>query len=287
MPELPEVETVRRGLAQVMEGRRIKSVKVRRYDLRFPVPADFSDRLRGRRLMTLERRAKYLVCTFDDKTVLLAHLGMSGRMVIENRGHPNVPGQFVLEKGMHDAHEHIVFEIDTGTTIRFSDPRRFGMMLLTTTCQLSSHKLIRHLGPEPMEDTFTGPVLAARLKGKKTPIKSALLDQRVVAGVGNIYACEALYAARISPRRGAFTVQGERAARLASAVRTVLKRAIDAGGSSLRDHVAPSGELGYFQHSLSVYGREGWPCPGCDCERSVQRIVQAGRSTFLCTKRQR
>ena len=287
MPELPEVETVRRGLAYAMEGCRIESVEVRRKDLRFPVPADFSDRLCGRTLMKLGRRAKYLVATFDDNTVLLAHLGMSGRMLVETEEDQKLLRQLVPKKGAHDAHEHIVFHIDTGTTVRFSDPRRFGMMLLTTTQELSSHKLIRHLGPEPMEDDFTGPVLAARLKGKKTPIKSALLDQRVVAGIGNIYACEALFAARISPRRGASTVQGERATRLANAVRAVLKRAIDAGGSSLRDHVAPSGELGYFQHSFSVYGREGEPCPGCDCGRFVQRIVQGGRSTYLCTKRQR
>ena len=287
MPELPEVEIVRRGLAQAMEGHRIEIVKVRRSDLRFPVPTDFSDRLRGRTLTALRRRAKYLVCTFDDNTVLLVHLGMSGRMVIETREDLTALGRFVPQKSVHDAHEHIVFQIDTGTIVRFSDPRRFGAMLLTTTHELASHKLIRHLGPEPMEDGFTGPVLAARLKGKRTPIKTALLDQRVIAGIGNIYACEALYAARISPRRGAYSIQGARAARLAGAVRDVLKQAIDAGGSSLRDHVAPSGELGYFQHSFNVYGREGEPCPGCDCGKSIQRIVQGGRSTFLCTRRQR
>jgi len=287
MPELPEVETVRRGLAQAMEGRRIEEIEVRRRDLRFPVPADFADRLRGQTLLSLSRRAKYLVGTFDDDTVLLAHLGMSGRMVIETAEDLNMPGRFEHGTAAHDAHEHIVFRVGNGTIIRFSDPRRFGMMLLTDKSAYPSHCLIRHLGPEPTGEDFTGPVLAARLKGKKTPIKSALLDQRVVAGIGNIYACEALFAAGISPRRSAATVQGGRAVRLADAVRAVLTRAIDAGGSSLRDHVAPTGELGYFQHSFSVYGREGEPCPGCDCGKSVQRITQSGRSTFLCAKRQR
>tara|TARA_Y100001954_G_scaffold36219_1_gene35147 strand:+ start:880 stop:1743 length:864 start_codon:yes stop_codon:yes gene_type:complete len=287
MPELPEVETVRRGLAQAMEGRRIEEIEVRRRDLRFPVPADFADRLRGQTLLSLSRRAKYLVGTFDDDTVLLAHLGMSGRMVIETAEDLNMPGRFEHGTAAHDAHEHIVFRVGNGTIIRFSDPRRFGMMLLTDKSAYPSHRLIRHLGPEPTGEDFTGPVLAARLKGKKTPIKSALLNQRVVAGIGNIYACEALFAAGISPRRSAATVQGGRAVRLADAVRAVLARAIDAGGSSLRDHVAPTGELGYFQHSFSVYGREGEPCPGCDCGKSVQRITQSGRSTFLCAKRQR
>ena len=251
------------------------------------MPPDFADRLTGRTLQSLGRRAKYLVGTFDDDTVLLAHLGMSGRMVIETEEDQTVSGRFLYGAGAHDAHEHIVFVVGNGTIVRFSDPRRFGIMLLTTVRDFSSHRLICHLGPEPMEEEFTGPVLAARLKGKSTPIKSALLDQRVVAGVGNIYACEALFDAGISPRRKASTVQGMRAARLAGALRAVLARAISAGGSSLRDHVAPTGKLGYFQHSFSVYGREGEPCPGRDCGRSIKRITQAGRSTFLCTRCQR
>ena len=277
MPELPEVETVRRGLAEVMEGRRVELVEVRRHDLRIPVPDDFALRLKGRTLEKLGRRAKYLVGEFDDGTVLLAHLGMSGRMIIETpddsaQASPeNRPGNFVHDPGKHARHEHIVFHVGNGTVIRFSDPRRFGLMTLTDRDSFAGHKLIRHLGPEPTGEDFTGPVLAAQLKGKHTPIKAALLDQRVVAGVGNIYACEALYAAGISPRRQASTVQGRRADRLAAAVREVLGEAIAAGGSSLRDHVAPTGE----------------PCPGCDCGQSVQRIVQSGRSTFYCAKRQR
>lgn len=292
MPELPEVETVRRGLAEVMEGRRVERVEVRRYDLRIPVPEDFIDRLQGRTLEKLGRRAKYLVGEFDDGTVLLAHLGMSGRMVIETPadrpgGPASGPGRFVHDPGGHGAHEHIVFHVGNGTVIRFSDPRRFGLMTLTDRDSFDDHKLIRHLGPEPVGPAFTGAVLAARLKGRNTPIKSALLDQRVVAGVGNIYACEALYAAGLSPRRKASTVQGARADRLASAVREVLDEAIAAGGSSLKDHVAPTGELGYFQHSFKVYGRTGEPCPDCDCGDAVQRLVQAGRSTFYCAQRQR
>jgi formamidopyrimidine-DNA glycosylase len=288
MPELPEVETVRRGLADVMEGRRVERVEVRRHDLRIPVPEDFDQRLQGRTLEKLGRRAKYLVGEFDDGTVLLAHLGMSGRMIIETPDDAvREPGTFARDPGNHAKHEHIVFHVGNGTVIRFSDPRRFGLMTLTDRESFADHKLISHLGPEPTGEDFTGAVLAARLLGKKTPIKAALLDQRVVAGVGNIYACEALYAAGISPRRQAATVQGRRADRLATAIRDVLGEAIAAGGSSLRDHVAPTGELGYFQHSFKVYGRTGEPCPGCDCGQSVQRIVQSGRSTFYCAKRQR
>ena len=288
MPELPEVETVRRGLAEVMEGRRVERVEVRRHDLRIPVPEDFDRRLQGRTLEKLGRRAKYLVGEFDDGTVLLAHLGMSGRMIIETPDDAvREPGTFARDPGNHAKHEHIVFHVGNGTVIRFSDPRRFGLMTLTDRESFADHKLISHLGPEPTGEDFTGTVLAARLLGKKTPIKAALLDQRVVAGVGNIYACEALYAAGISPRRQAATVQGRRADRLAKAIHDVLGEAIAAGGSSLRDHVAPTGELGYFQHSFKVYGRTGEPCPGCDCGQSVQRIVQSGRSTFYCAKRQR
>ena len=293
MPELPEVETVRRGLAEVMEGRRIERIEVRRHDLRIPVPDDFNERLQGRTLEKLGRRAKYLVGEFDDGTILLAHLGMSGRMIIETpdnmteKSASNIPGDFAHDPGNHAKHEHIVFHVGNGTVIRFSDPRRFGLMTLTDRENFADHKLIRHLAPEPTGEDFTGPVLAARLQGKRAPIKAALLDQRVVAGVGNIYACEALFAAGLSPLRQAATVQSRRADRLAMAVRDVLADAIAAGGSSLRDHVAPTGELGYFQHSFKVYGRTGEPCPGCDCGQSVQRIVQSGRSTFYCTKRQR
>jgi formamidopyrimidine-DNA glycosylase len=290
MPELPEVETVRRGLAAVMEGRRVERIEVRRRDLRIPLPEDFEERLEGRTLTSLGRRAKYLVGGFDDGTVLLAHLGMSGRMVIEtpdDRSGARQLGDFVHDPGRHSKHEHVVFHVGNGTAIRFSDPRRFGLMTLTDREAYPDHPLIRHLGPEPTGEDFTGPALAALLAGRNTPIKSALLDQRVVAGLGNIYACEALFVAGLSPKRKAATVQGVRAARLAAAVRGVLADAIAAGGSSLRDHVAPTGELGYFQHSFKVYGRTGEPCPGCDCGGAVRRMVQSGRSTFYCSARQK
>ena len=289
MPELPEVETVRRGLTAVMEGRRITSVDVRRRDLRIPVPEDFAEALVGRTVVRLGRRAKYLVIEFDDGTVLLAHLGMSGRMLIDHPefGDAGEIGRYAHEAGAGAAHEHIVFEVGNGTLIRFRDPRRFGLMALTRTEDLATHKLLAGLGPEPTGPEFTGAVLAAALAGKKTPIKAALLDQRVVAGLGNIYVCESLFQAGISPRRLAASVQGKRAARLVEAIHDVLDKAIEAGGSTLRDHVAPDGEIGYFQHSFQVYDREGVPCPGCTCRGVVQRMVQSGRSTFYCPTRQR
>lgn len=280
MPELPEVETIRRGLAAKLEGRRFKRVEVRRRDLRIPLPADFASRLEGRRVEGLSRRGKYILATLDDGQVLIAHLGMSGRLIITD-------GQ----AGEPLPHEHVIFETDDGTTIGFYDARRFGLLTLTREAELARHPLLAALGPEPLSNAFDGPVLAAALRHKATPIKAALLDQRVVAGLGNIYACESLFRAGISPRRLAKTVQGRRAARLASAIRGVLSDAIAAGGSSLRDYLQVSGELGYFQHQWAVYGREGEPCPGCDCrlERTggIRRIVQAGRATFYCPKRQR
>lgn len=286
MPELPEVETVRRGLAAVMEGRPIARVRLNRADLRIPFPDGFADALAGRTVVNVARRAKYLVIHLDDETVLLAHLGMSGRMLIE--GPEDQPGrEQSAAEARYRAHDHVVFEIGNGTLVRFCDPRRFGLMTLTSEVDLARHPLIAHLGPEPTGEDFTGPVLAGRLAGKRTPIKAALLDQRVVAGLGNIYVCEGLYMAGISPRRGAASVRGRRAERLVWAIREVLAAAIEAGGSTLRDHVAPTGEMGYFQHQFQVYGREGEPCPGCDCGGAIRRIVQSGRSTFYCAARQR
>ena len=290
MPELPEVETVRRGLAAVMEGRPIAGITVNRRDLRIPIPDGFVERLQGRTVTAIRRRAKYLLFDCDDGTVLIAHLGMSGRMLIdqpEDDGDGRLVGHFVHDPGPAAKHEHVVFRVGNGTSIRFSDPRRFGLMTLDHADTVAAHPLLAKLGPEPTEDSFTGRVLAGLLKGKKTPIKAALLDQRVVAGLGNIYACEGLYIAGISPRRTAATVQGVRAERLADAIRSVLADAIAAGGSTLRDHVAPSGELGYFQHSFRVYGQEGRPCPTCGDGQTVRRIVQSGRSTFYCPTHQR
>ena len=281
MPELPEVETVRRGLARAMEGRRIDGVRVARRDLRRPLPPDFEERLIGRTVTAVGRRAKYLTIDLDDGGVLLAHLGMSGRMIVDENG----PG--TRSSRRQADHEHVTFVLGNRTFVRFADPRRFGMMDLVSRGALSDHPLIAHLGPEPTEAEFDGNRLWASLDGKRTPIKAALLDQRVVAGLGNIYVCESLFESGISPRRLAANVGPARAGRLARAIRETLASAIDAGGSTLRDHVAPDGELGYFQHRFKVYGREGEPCPDCDCGGAVRRIVQSGRSTFYCAARQR
>jgi len=283
MPELPEVETVARGLAAAVEGRKILHAEARRPDLRFPLPTDLAARLVGRRLTHIARRAKYMLLHLDDGTVMILHLGMSGRLLILN-GKPEIdepPGK----------HDHVIFDFEGSTQVRFNDVRRFGMLDLCTEDELAVHPLLRDLGPEPLGNDFNGPALAAALKGRRTPIKAALLDQRNVAGLGNIYVCEALFWARISPRRSASTVQGKRAENLAASVKSVLTDAIASGGSSLRDYVQPSGELGYFQHQWAVYGREGERCPGCDCDGAaktgIHRIVQSGRSTFFCPHRQR
>ena len=279
MPELPEVETVRRGLAPRLVGRRLVRIQQRRKDLRVPLPARFAQRLQGRRVVAIDRRAKYLFLHLDDGQTLIIHLGMSGRMVLHD-------ARSAAEHPL-DRHDHVVLETDEGWQIRFNDARRFGLMLLAATATLGSHKLVKGLGPEPLDPGFDGPALAARLRGRRTPIKAALLDQKTLVGVGNIYACEALFLAGISPRRSAHSVQGERAQRLALAIKKVLLRSIDDGGSSLRDHVQPDGELGYFQTRFAVYDREGIACPTKGCGREVRRIVQAGRSTFYCGQCQR
>lgn len=280
MPELPEVETVVRGLRPQLEGHTLVRVQKRRADLRFPLPKNFVKRLQGRRVVSVGRRAKYILVHLDSGEVLLCHLGMSGRMTVMPK--PGTP----LEP-----HDHIIFETDTGAEIRFNDTRRFGMMDLVPATQLAAHPLLKDLGPEPLSNAFNGPGLAAALKGRRSPIKAALMDQSVVAGLGNIYVCESLFFAGLSPKRKAYTVQGGRAERLARAIRDVLSRAIEAGGSSLRDYVQTSGELGYFQHDWAVYGREGEACPTCTCDLAktggVQRIVQSNRSTFYCPTRQR
>jgi formamidopyrimidine-DNA glycosylase len=277
MPELPEVETVKRGLALRMEGRRIARLDVNRLDLRFPLPPGLKQQVEGRCVERLARRAKYILLHLDDGGVVIAHLGMSGRMVLSEPGRGEPP----------DPHDHVVFTLEDGAELRFNDARRFGMLDYTSAGELDHHKLFVHLGPEPLGNAFNGPALAAKLQGKASPIKAALLDQRVVAGLGNIYVSESLYHAGLSPRRLAGTVVGPRAERLARAIRDVLERAIAAGGSSLRDYVQADGELGYFQHHWAVYGKEGEGCPDCDCGRGIRRIVQSGRSTFYCSKRQR
>lgn len=279
MPELPEVETVRRGLLPKLVGRRLVRVLQRRRDLRVPLPHRFAQRVEGRQVLGIDRRAKYLLIRLDDSETLIAHLGMSGRMTLHDAAsaadHP------------FDRHDHVVFETDQGWQVRFNDARRFGLMLLERDAAVPGHKLFRDLGPEPLDESFDGAALADRLAGRRTPIKAALLDQKTLVGVGNIYACEALFLAGISPRRSAHTVQGERAERLVAAIKHVLLRSIDDGGSTLRDHVQPGGELGYFQTRFNVYDRVGAVCPTRDCGRMVRRLVQSGRSTFYCSHCQR
>jgi formamidopyrimidine-DNA glycosylase len=280
MPELPEVETVCRGLAARLEGRTLRRVLQRRTDLRMPLPRDFSERLRARRVLRVTRRAKFILVHLDGADVLLIHLGMSGSMIVS-----------AAPVAEFDRHDHVIFETDDGSAVRFNDARRFGLMDLVAQHDLCRHPLLANLGPEPLDDDFTGATLAAALAGRKTSIKAALTDQRVVAGIGNIYASESLFRAGVSPRRRAMTVQGKRAERLALAIKEVLTEAISAGGSSLRDYVQTNGELGYFQHRWAVYEREGEPCPHCRCGapagRGIRRIVQSGRSTFYCPVRQR
>ncbi len=275
MPELPEVETIRRGLTLKTSGRRILRAELRRPDLRRPFPPALAARLDGARIGALGRRGKYILIELDSDGVLLLHLGMSGRVTAGVAGLPDAP------------HDHVVLRLDDGTVIRFNDPRRFGVLDYIRRGEESKHPLLAGLGPEPLGPEFNQAYLAAALAGKMTPAKSALLDQRIVAGLGNIYACEALFRSGISPRRLAGSIGRGRAARLVEAIRSVLTEAIEAGGSSLRDYVQADGELGYFQHRWAVYGHEGEPCPGCDCGGGVRRIVQSGRSTFFCAKRQR
>jgi len=279
MPELPEVETVMRGLRPALEGKVIARALVHRPDLRFPLPPGLARRLTGARVSGFRRRGKYILMRLEGGDSLLIHLGMSGRMVIGEAG-----------SNAETAHEHVVLETADGARVGFVDPRRFGSIDLVRTEAEASHKLLAGMGPEPLGADFTAESLSASLAGKKTPIKAALLDQRVVAGLGNIYVCEALFRAGISPQRLAKTIPGARAARLVPAIKATLTEAIAAGGSSLRDYVQPDGELGYFQHAWKVYGREGAPCeqcpgpPGC---AGIRRIVQSGRSTFYCPRTQR
>jgi formamidopyrimidine-DNA glycosylase len=283
MPELPEVETVRQGLLPVLEGRKFARVIARRGDLRFPLPAKFAERLTGRRVEKLTRRAKYLLAHLDGGEVLIMHLGMSGRFSIEGAK----VGRFLHATAEAGKHDHIVFETDQGARVTFTDHRRFGMMDLFKASEVSTYKYLAELGPEPLSADFSPAMLDTALKGKRTPIKAALLDQRVVAGLGNIYVCEALFRAGISPKRSASTIPGERSRKLVAEVKAVLKAAIKAGGSSLRDYKQTSGELGYFQKSFSVYDREGERCTKKGCAGVVKRIVQSGRSTFFCPTCQR
>jgi formamidopyrimidine-DNA glycosylase len=292
VPELPEVETVRRGLEPVMENAMIRTVHVGRPDLRFPFPPRFAERLAGRRILGLGRRAKYLIVHLDDGTALIAHMGMSGSFRIENGDGSKTPGEFHYPRCKDTTHDHVRFDLERGADERasvvFNDPRRFGFMLFAEPGELDSHPLLAGLGAEPTGNALDGKMLSHLLDGRKAPLKAALMDQRVVAGLGNIYVCEALWRAGLSPRRSAGSIAGApgkstpRADRLAEAIRTVIAAAIAAGGSSLRDYRRADGSLGYFQHSFDVYGREGEPCHRKSCGGTIARIVQSGRSTFYC-----
>jgi formamidopyrimidine-DNA glycosylase len=295
MPELPEVETVRRGLQPVMEGARIVSVETRRPDLRFPFPQKFAERLAGKKIVSLGRRAKYLIAEIEDGPLLLCHLGMSGSFRIEAGMDASIPGEFHHERSRDAAHDHVVFHLASPrgekSRVVFNDPRRFGFMLFSDDA--GEHPMLSGLGVEPTGNTLDGKLLADLFRDRKTSLKAALLDQRLIAGLGNIYVSEALWRAGLSPRRAAGTIApvsgktSERAERLATAIRSVIADAIQAGGSSLRDYVHADGSLGYFQHSFSVYDRQGEACRRPGCNGHVARIVQGGRSTFYCPVCQR
>jgi formamidopyrimidine-DNA glycosylase len=299
MPELPEVETVRRGLEPAMDGARFDKVDVHRGDLRWPLPKDFARRLTGKTVTGIGRRAKYLLVDLSSADVLVMHLGMSGSFRVVRESERTL-GRYYHERTKHEAHDHVVFHMSSGVTVTFNDPRRFGSMKLVARNDLDAEPLLRGLGPEPLGNEFDAAMLARACKGKKTSLKAALLDQRVVAGLGNIYVCEALFRAGLSPKRRASTIAtrtgapNELAERLVEAIKAVLEAAIKDGGSSLRDHRLTDGDLGMFQHHFRVYDREGEPCPAADtsspaaaarrgvCRGIVKRIVQNGRSTFYC-----
>lgn len=286
MPELPEVETVRRGLAPVLEGATIAGVELRRADLRFPFPAHMADTMCGARVETLSRRGKYLVATLTqeaepDPWYWIAHLGMSGRFIVE-AGTATQPGAFAHQHARLVQHDHVVLTTQDGARIVYNDPRRFGYMRLVR--DLSDEATLAHMGPEPLGNGFHAEALFQALRGRSGPVKTVLLDQAVVAGLGNIYVCEALFDAAISPNGRARSLSRGECERLVQAIRDVLSRAIVAGGSSLRDHAAVDGSLGYFQHQFHVYGREGEPCIRTGCPGTIERQVQAGRSTFQCRK---
>jgi len=293
LPELPEVETVRRGLEPAMEDARFTSIEVRRADLRFPLPKDFVQRLIGKTVTGLGRRAKYILADLSSGEVLIMHLGMSGSFRVSRSNREKTPGEFYHERANDAKHDHIVFEMSSGWTLTFNDPRRFGFMRLVARNELERGPLFRAIGPEPLGNTFDAAKLAGACKGKKSSLKVALSDQKVVAGLGNIYVCEVLYHARLSPKRMASMLANnkgeptETAYTLVDAIKVVLNEAIKAGGSSLRDHRQTTGELGYFQHSFRVYDREGEICMTPGCGGKIRRIVQTGRSTFYCPVCQR
>lgn len=291
MPELPEVETVRRGLAPTLVGARILRVELRRPDLRFPFPKNFAKSLQGRCITSLNRRAKYLIAALDDGAALIAHLGMSGAFRIEEQddGAAEPLGAFVAPRSKNPAHDHVILHFQ-GVRVIYNDPRRFGFMTLARDADLESHPFFADLGVEPLSNSFDAKILARLFEGRKTPLKSALLDQKLVAGLGNIYVCEALHRCGLSPNRpaGDLVKPGgsptKAAEKLVLAIRGVLEEAVAAGGSSLRDHRQADGSLGYFQHNFRVYGRTGEACSTPSCGGTIARQTQSGRSTFFCPK---
>jgi len=288
MPELPEVETVRRGLEPAMAGQRLIRVEQRRKDLRFPFPARFKERLEGQRVTGLSRRAKYLVLDLSSQEALIMHLGMSGRFTVEMGDKTSKPGDFHHETTGTSPHDHVVFHLENGARITYNDPRRFGFMDLVPSASLAESKHFKAMGIEPLGNELDGPLIQTLFTDKKAPLKAALLDQRLIAGLGNIYVCEALHRSGLSPKRLAGTLSGNRglmkgkAELLATTIRDVLTEAVQAGGSSLRDYAQTDGSLGYFQHRFRVYDREGEKCPTGSCSGAIERIVQSGRSTFYC-----
>ncbi len=297
MPELPEVETVRRGLAPVAEGARITRVELRRPDLRFPFGNDFEEMLEGRTITSMGRRAKYLLADIDSGQVLVMHLGMSGSFRVEQDNTSDQPGNFALPKGIIEKHDHVVFHLVTTKNqtarIIYNDPRRFGFMALIARSALDEHPWFADMGIEPTGNGLDGAYLANKFANKAAPLKAALLDQKMIAGLGNIYVCEALWRAGLSPKRSAKTLTRKdggptaRAIQLAGHIRDIIMEAIDAGGSSLKDHRQTDGSLGYFQHRFAVYGHENEPCKKERCSGTISRITQSGRSTFYCTRCQK
>jgi formamidopyrimidine-DNA glycosylase len=288
MPELPEVETVRRGLEPAMVGARFTKVMQRRPDLRFPFPERFVERLEGQEVRALGRRAKYLLADLSSGEVLIMHLGMSGRFLVTKGGETRMPGEFHHEHGSLGAHDHVIFQLSNGASITYNDARRFGFMDLVPRPEIETCKHFAAMGIEPLGNELSGETIAALFAGKRTPLKAALLDQRLIAGLGNIYVCEALFRTGLHPEAPAGTLATrtgkptDKAHRLAEVIRDVLSEAVEAGGSTLRDHAQVDGSLGYFQHSFRVYDREGEPCVTPECTGTVSRLVQSGRSTFYC-----
>ncbi len=275
MPELPEVETVKNGIIPLLEGRRIRQVIQRRDKLRIPLPENFAQRLRGCRVMRIIRRAKYLLFYLDQGEILICHLGMSGKMTLKAASARELPDKF-------EKHDHVILESDAGDLVIFNDPRRFGLMTLCLEDELDRHPLFKHMGPEPLGNEFNAEYLYQKTIKRRSPVKTILLDQRVVAGLGNIYVCEVLFQAGISPKKNASELCREEVEKMLPIIRQILNRAIEAGGSTLKDYARVDGELGYFQHEFRVYGREGEACPNQGCNSKIRRMIQSNRSTFYC-----